>query len=437
AAVLYTLQYVILALQIAWAIHLAWLLITIVLGWLCAATAGAGWKRKAWNTTWTARTTLTLSTALFANLTLAIWAALFKGIQNILPGGGFTPRPLGSCVDRFFCVNRATVTPKAWIEATITASGSFAFIAITVVFALFVVAAIWSILPSILVETTPPRKNDEHRRSNTRMRNLGVWLTRGFNFIPAAAEMFALLLIVVMIVVWRQTQNCAPPHESSWAAISVAGALLAALIGARFWLPGASAALDVMLDVDNYLRQHPSTDTPRARIAERCSSVLRFVLDPHECGHEYTDVVIIAHSQGTVISADLLRFLRKTNDPLSDALTAKNLAFFTMGNPLRQLYARVFPGLYAWVWDGLNLKDLGVVKWVNAYCSGDYVGRVITGAVTEARWDRRTTDPQNVSTPDMTTTNGIDEMCIGEGAHTHYWDQHGEDIAVKLDELIA
>jgi hypothetical protein len=28
-------------------------------------------------------------------------------------------------------------------------------------------------------------------------------------------------------------------------------------------------------------------------------------------------------------------------------------------------------------------------------------------------------------------------MCIGEGAHTHYWDQHGRDIAVKLDELIA
>jgi hypothetical protein len=147
--------------------------------------------------------------------------------------------------------------------------------------------------------------------------------------------------------------------------------------------------------------------------------------------------VIIAHSQGTVITADLLRFLRRASDPLSDALTARNLAFFTMGNPLRQLYARVFPGLYAWVWNGLNREDLGVVKWVNAYCSGDYVGRVITGTVNDKRWNRRTTDPQNVSTPDMTTNNGIDEMCIGEGAHTHYWDQHGEDIAVKLDELIS
>ena len=60
-------------------------LITIVIGFLCWAAASGEWKRRAWNTIWTARTTLTLSTALFANLTLAIWAALFKGVQTILP----------------------------------------------------------------------------------------------------------------------------------------------------------------------------------------------------------------------------------------------------------------------------------------------------------------------------------------------------------------
>jgi hypothetical protein len=437
AAVLNTLQYVILALQIAWAIHLLWLLITIVLGWLCAMTAGSGWKGKAWNTTWTARTTLTLSTALFANMTLAIWAALFKGIQKMLPGGAFTPRQMWGCLDRLFCLNRATLTPAAWIEYTLTASASFVFIAITVVFAFFVIVALWSILPSIVAEIKPPKKYDEHRRTNTRMRALGVWLTRGLDAIPAVAELFAILLIFVLSIFWRQTLDCAPPHDSSWTAISAAGALLAALIGARFWLPGASAALDVMLDVDNYLRQHPKKSTPRARIAERCSSVLRFILNSRECGHDYSSVVIIAHSQGTVITADLLRFLRHANDPLSENLESKRLALFTMGNPLMQLYARAFPGLYAWVWDGLNPQDLGVVKWVNAYCSGDYVGRVIAGVVDESRWDRRKSNPQNDLTPDVTTSaTGIVEMCIGEGAHTHYWDQHGGDIAIQLDTLI-
>jgi hypothetical protein len=29
-----------------------------------------------------------------------------------------------------------------------------------------------------------------------------------------------------------------------------------------------------------------------------------------------------------------------------------------------------------------------------------------------------------------------EEMCIGAGAHQHYWDQSAPDIAEKLDELI-
>jgi hypothetical protein len=30
-----------------------------------------------------------------------------------------------------------------------------------------------------------------------------------------------------------------------------------------------------------------------------------------------------------------------------------------------------------------------------------------------------------------------EQMCIGERTHTHYWDEYGMDIAVKLDELIV
>ena len=29
------------------------------------------------------------------------------------------------------------------------------------------------------------------------------------------------------------------------------------------------------------------------------------------------------------------------------------------------------------------------------------------------------------------------EMCIGAGAHQHYWDQSAPDIAEKLDDLIT
>ncbi|MEK6373932.1 MAG: hypothetical protein AABO58_14695 [Acidobacteriota bacterium] len=438
-AVIRTLQIVNMALQLTWRIHVPWLLITIVIGLLCWATTAKAWKRRAWNTIWTARTTLTLSTALFANLTLAIWAAIFTGVQQILPSNKlFQPLDMGECLTRFFCLNTAAVTPAKYLQNTLMVSASRGFINITIIFGIFALAAIWAIFPSVLAEKNPLKKQDS---ATSRMRALGVWLSRGLNFIPAAAEIFALLLVVGVGIVWFQTVSCDPPAESSWKAISAAGALLLLLIGARFWLPGAKAALDVILDVDNYLRQHPKNNTPRARIAERCASLFRFLLDRDQCGHQYDQVVIIAHSQGTIITADLLRFLKQENDPLSADLQAKNPAFFTMGNPLRQLYARAFPGLYPWVWQpqGPQPDDLAVTEWVNAYCSGDYVGRIVWRELNDPRiWDRRDTDPQCEGNPTVDAiAAGVEQMCIGEGAHTHYWDQHGGDIAWKLDQLIA
>lgn len=432
-AVLHDLQIVSVALQVAWRFHVPWMLVTIAIGFLCWATASSDWRHRAWNTIWTARVTLTLSSALFANLTLAIWAALFAGLKNVLPPGKFTPLLMGVILNRLFCLNPSTVAPADWVQNGLTVSASRGFIYITVAFAVFVIAAIWSILPSVLVETSQP----EQTKESTRMRTLGVWLTRGLNFIPCAAELFWLILVWFVVSACKQVITCRPPAESSWTAISAAAALLGAMIGARFWLPGASAALDVMLDVDNYLRQHPKKSTPRARIAERYASLLRFLLSPEQCGHDYQAIVIIAHSQGSTITADLLRFLQWGDVPLSNALKAKKLAFFTMGNPLRQLYARVFPALYPWLWPtGPASDDIGVGEWVNAYRSGDYVGRIITGDFNEPRWNRRAQDPQNEGIPTATLANGIDEFCIGEGAHLHYWDQHGGDIATALDDLI-
>lgn len=434
AAVLHALQYVVTALQLAWRIHIPWLLLTIVLSFLCAATASPGWRGRAWKTMWTARTSLTLSTALFANLTLALWAALFTGVKSILPCGTFQPNTMGPYIDRLLCLKPEAMRPADWLDAALMVSVSRAFIYITATFAIFLVVVIWSIFPSVLAE----RKQPPPSKKPARMRALGVWLTRGLNFIPATTELFGVLLLLIAARIWCQTADCKMPGPSTATAISAATALLAALLSARF-LPAAGAALDVILDVDNYLRQHPKTGTPRATIAERCASLYRFILDPRQCGHDYSSVVFIAHSQGTIITADLLRFLRQEGDPIATGLATKKPAFFTMGNPLRQIYARAFPGLFPWVWTdkGPNPGDLGVTEWVNAYRSGDYVGRIVTGKFEEKRWDRRDRDPQNQGPPTIVTGNGIQEMCIGEGAHTHYWDHHGDDIAVKLDELIA
>src|SRR5207253_10762039 len=106
----------------------------------------------------------------------------------------------------------------------------------------------------------------------------------------------------------------------------------------------ARPALGMILDVDNYLRESPDDATPRARITERFVSLLRYV------GRRSFDrVVIISHSQGSVVSADLLRLLTHGVTPDTSLVSPERFRLVTMGCPLRQLYGANFPYLYAWV----------------------------------------------------------------------------------------
>ena len=58
-----------------------------------------------------------------------------------------------------------------------------------------------------------------------------------------------------------------------------------------------------------------------------------------------------------------------------------DVRLLTAGCPLRQLYAARFPTLYRWVlrkdgvFCGPRAEDIGVRQWLNAFTSGDYVGR--------------------------------------------------------------
>ena len=84
------------------------------------------------------------------------------------------------------------------------------------------------------------------------------------------------------------------------------GALTIAALGSRFTqtFGRLRVTLDAVLDVDNYFRDPPNRQPPRARIYSRYASLLVYLRD-----HGYARIVIVSHSQGTVISADLLRYL--------------------------------------------------------------------------------------------------------------------------------
>jgi len=79
---------------------------------------------------------------------------------------------------------------------------------------------------------------------------------------------------------------------------------------------------------------------------------------------------------------------------------------------------------------------LAVKRWLSAYRSGDYVGRALWLNEWYNRVDPALADGGEVYVATEDPAGLREEMCIGAGAHQHYWDQSAPDIAAKLDELI-
>ena len=184
------------------------------------------------------------------------------------------------------------------------------------------------------------------------------------------------------------------------------------------------------LDVDNWLRERPKKSNPRARILSRYLALLK-----HLKQRGYERVVIVAHSQGTVITADLLRLLKVS--AWQDQL---NIRLFTLGSPLRQLYAERFPDLYGWVTEhgGPQPSQLhGVTYWLNGYRSGDYVGRALWEDLIESPRFAAGPSPKAFVAADLKSKKIFGEFCVGAGAHTHYFDYTAPDVAAAIDLLIA
>ncbi len=220
------------------------------------------------------------------------------------------------------------------------------------------------------------------------------------------------------------------------------------------------APLDAALDVDNHFREFPRDAICRVRIIERYVALL-----DHVRRQGYTRLVIVAHSQGTVITAELLRYLQQRErlgrpataagqvdlPALRDWLDGVGLRLLTVGSPLRQLYALRFPALYPWMmarvqhaagtdWTGPQPHELGLQHWSNLWGSGDYVGRWLWAAgdatrpaplqVDAARYDgamQQGRDSQGRAWKDG---------CIGADAHTHYFELEQRLVIDELLELV-
>jgi hypothetical protein len=79
---------------------------------------------------------------------------------------------------------------------------------------------------------------------------------------------------------------------------------------------------------------------------------------------------------------------------------------------------------------------MNVAFWCNAYRSGDYVGRWLwVGPWLERNASGNVKQPPDVARAGSPPT--VAELCIGLGAHTHYWDRSAPEVADLLNRLIG
>jgi hypothetical protein len=421
-------------------------------------------RDKARRAAWTANLTLVLPALTVLILNLTLWQALISTFVPNEPAAA--AQETGWNVVKKSAVWQAEGSPVfsnwgqqlvsihnedhpyAWevVRALMARSYTPYYFLACGLFCLAALLTVWSILPAVIGELRPGGERSQTPDKREKKSSwLGESLSGGFTAMRVAGEIVRwtfLLFLPAQIVMLpfflrkfpKLPAQLLPLNEGF---LYVGAAIVLGIIASRgpfkVLALGLRSGLDVALDVINWLRLHPLTGNPRARICARFHSLLRHIEDWRDPAdeHGYKAIVLLAHSQGTVITADFLRYLNARG--MGPTLP---IYFFTMGCPLRQLYSLRFPHLYGWsrhadnTWAGSEPlpASIGVRLWVNAYRSGDYVGRYL--------WH-----PDRGVNIWSTSLSHVDqekrEFCIGAGAHTHYWDESAPEIAVELDRLVG
>lgn len=455
------------------------------LAWRRMRRQGGEWGR-ARAAVRTSRFALALPTLLFMLVTLLIWRGIVKTSSSIASkpiysqtGASPTlPTPWPAVLPlRIFlppaALGRASNSNSQDYPSELLAWGfGYSLPWALLCTALAVFLFVWWVLPSVLTERSIPRGEDRPPRDTTDHVSvrMGTWMSRGLD--AHAVASWLLWTAVFGVPLLYLAASCGSSKLNSLfepITRSLVGHVFVGFAALATLAKMGQTALSTMLDVDTYLRATPQAATPRAKIFERYVSMLRYLRDPAANQRGYDEIVIIAHSLGALISADLLQYLQSPmgrrewwaarQNERDPHFTRIPISLMTMGNPLRQLLNRFFPYLYTWVRsvpDNGNCplgapaldtpkpipdeaspdpSSLGVCRWVNAYRSGDYVGRslwvdewylrpsFLTGAI----------DPAVVGDSSHVRC----EMCIGAGAHTRYMDDTAPDIAWMLNRLIG
>jgi len=457
-------EYLLVAIVAWWAVAAAALLAWIYLGQR-ATRSTAAFNANA--SVATGRVGLFVSIASFLAVTMALWALMTTLFEIGAVGIDYSPI--------IFNVSQAAsdAVAKAHPAITIPSSGMVflrdRYTQSTQAFAL--VAGLTLLLVVYLVVMFFPSVLAEIKAKVGTPRQLGRWLTAGYAHLDRIVTVLVFLSVLLACFVGallllarfgvslggaigygaaevgKLSETVLKPLVFGAAGLAAAFTAFGGVLSR--YAPWLRAPLDVALDVDNHFREFPRRAIPRARIFARYAALLE-----HVAAQGYDRVVIVAHSQGTVISAELLRYLqhRAAAMPATDRGAALwgqlrgKVHLLTAGCPLRQLYASRFPDLYRWVLTahagrvGPLAADVGACRWVNAYTTGDYVGRWLWSDEKKLDEFGGATLYKAVLTgpgPGPTAVGTEHDVCLGSGAHTHYFETDQAVVGGWIDELIA
>ncbi|WP_445170983.1 hypothetical protein [Microcoleus sp.] len=494
----------------------------------CGLTGRA--KERAKRASWTASVSLWIPSVSFISVTLTLWDVFAQVGASLLPKDhglycddpasllpkDYGPYCLASPLPKDYLYRPTDWFRNLWsVKDTYYTSSDFINqlivdpilgIAICLIVIVLLIMA-WSFLPSVGAELQPPDltsptdkpkaevqppestpQTDKPNSDEKLSLNFGIWLNNGYRTVHFVLPAISVLFVFLVIAYWILIVCC----PTLWIVESIKGNKLFVETVTKFFpvLITASATsifvigsrleqlslgirnvIEVILDVDNYLRLHPKKDNPRARIFSRYYSLLRYLCEQTDSQNQpkYDALILVAHSQGAVITADLLRFIQCEKSQGLDRLFSCDSAeklpvyFFSMGNPLRQLYSVGFPHLYEWVINyndphanghndydenGLGDKpkpeDLGLEQWVNTYNSADYVGRYLWRKSKSEANEKKLAREEKLFKPSSSVEdkNNISEkgkyreFCLGAGAHTHYWNATTNRVADEINRLI-
>jgi hypothetical protein len=175
------------------------------------------------------------------------------------------------------------------------------------------------------------------------------------------------------------------------------------------FLATLARVLDVVYDIATYLRvENPTIVPPRVQMIGRYRALLA-----HLASTKATDIVILAHSQGSILTLATLLGDQdrrpKVNPPPAAEMPKVQITLLSYGCPAKQTYERRFPYQFTtWV---KPQRSPCLYRWLNVYRAGDFIGRGIL---------RDDFDPAPEPARKGSVLPFLQERCLGPGHHTGY-----------------